>query len=93
MMPAGPLIPEVFMKGYGFFKVDPIIVAPVYIPYVVSSLETTSGENNGGYLNTIVGQGFAGVGLKQSLNSVSFDKGKSGAEVTVTLCNQSAAIK
>ena len=57
-------------------------------------MDKTSGENNGGYLNTIVGQGFVGVGSKKSLNSVSLDKGgKSSANITVTLCNKSADIK
>ena len=35
MLPAGALTPEVFLKGYGFVKVDPTVVAPIEIPYVV----------------------------------------------------------
>jgi len=54
---AGNLIPLIYIKLIGFIQLANG-VNPILIPLIATSLSTTTGGNNGGYLVTLNGQGF-----------------------------------
>lgn len=78
VLAAGNVTPEVYVENYGY--VEPAAsVQPIEVPFVVSSLDQDEGSNNGGYLNTIIGTGFVGVGNTNNLNVKLTKGGKSSA--------------
>jgi hypothetical protein len=72
---AGDVIPTVYVNPIGIAGLA-TGVNPIHVPLVVNQLTKTSGGNNGGYYNMILGSGFP------------LDKSK----VSVTICNISATI-
>lgn len=84
---AGDVTPQVYIAPYGLVGLDDgvaftgrrllITVTPITVPLVTSSMTKTTGGDNGGYLNTIVGSGFP------------LDK----SQITVSLCGKDAIIQ